>query len=276
MTQPSISIPSSGYPVQCRNLVYHPPHQPHRKILDDITFDVKAGEFVGIVGENGAGKSTLLGAIAGELISTSGEVEVAGQRIDRPINRRIDDVGIVHQLADLDFVEQESIVRNVAFRQHNNGCHPGRFWACSVQYRAKVAADLSKFAPKLQEDVEKLVMYLSGGGRQILSLAIAIHLEHRERRCRLLLLDEHTAGLDHKNAQAVMQYTVDQAREVGTSVLMATHRHEDVIQHCDKVIILRKGRAVGPLPVGDVATVDALRRIIETGEPTDTGTESHG
>jgi putative ABC transport system ATP-binding protein len=130
---------------------------------------------------------------------------------------------------------------NVAFRQANNGCHPNLFWACDRKYRSKLAKTIGEIAPQLKSDMNKLVGHLSGGGRQMLNLVIAIHLEHEHNPCRLILLDEHTSKLDHTNSSQLMEFTNTQIKQAEATAIMVTHRYPDAIEYCDRIMVMGDG-----------------------------------
>lgn len=255
-----------GFEVICKDLGFSPPGQPELEILKGLDLVVKKDEFLTIIGGNGTGKSTLLKAIAGEIELTKGTITVGGRHINEPINRRIDGVGIVHQQDHEDLLHAFSIAMNVAFRQTNNGCHPHKFWACSQRYRSSLAKKLAEHASKLNADVDKLVGHLSGGERQMLNLVIAIHLEHQKSPCSLILLDEHTSGLDHCNALAVMEFTKEQIKITETTAIMVTHRYSDAIKYSDRIIVMGNGKIIKeftkhhPWP-----TVEILAQTVESG-----------
>lgn len=235
------TIRNKGFMVICKDLRFSPPGQPQLEILKGLNLSVGQGEFLTIIGGNGTGKSTLLKAIAGEVELTSGTISVGGRIINGPINCRIDGVGIIHQQDDEDLLHAFSIAMNVAFRQINNGCHPHKFWACSEKYCSNLAAKLAEYASELKADVDSLVIHLSGGERQMLNMVIATHLEHEQNPCRLILLDEHTSKLDHKNASAVMIFTKKQITVTGTTAIMVTHRYLDAIDFSDRIVVMGDG-----------------------------------
>lgn len=230
-----------GFTVRLSNVSYNPSRHSYKQVLSDVSLEIRSGEFVAIVGSNAAGKSSLLRAIAGEFRRLDGEVRVAEQIIDRPINQIIDRVGIVHQFDDADLVEHLSIAQNIAIRQLLGGGHRSRVFATSLSWQRAVAADLGSKASLGAEDLDVLVKNLAGGKRQMLSVAIAIHLEHNRNPCRLLLLDEHTSRLDHINAGRVMQYTANEIRRINTTALMVTHRYADALKYPDRLLVICDG-----------------------------------
>lgn len=255
----------NGYKVVLEDVCFRPSRDPNRYVLKHVTLALDPGEFVAIVGSNGAGKSTILKAITGELKITSGRVTVGGQRVTEPINRIIDGVGIVHQREAADLVGHLSIARNIAVRQLLGGGHPGKLLASSSAWRREVASILGSEVPAEDFDLNKTVSALSGGGKQMLSVAIAVHLEHRQNPCRLLILDEHTSRLDHVNAKKVMKYTADQIEKTGATALMVTHRYDDALRYGQKLIVIRDGIIVDVRTRGKIDSVDELSRLIEGG-----------
>ncbi|MBF0516269.1 MAG: hypothetical protein HQK97_03985 [Nitrospirae bacterium] len=93
----------------------------------------------------------------------------------------------------------------------------------------------------MEIDVDQLVGYLSGGERQMLNVVIATHLEHENNPCKLILLDEHTSGLDHKNAFRVMSFTQKKIKETKTTAIMVTHRYSDAIEYSDRIVVMGNG-----------------------------------
>jgi putative ABC transport system ATP-binding protein len=253
-----------GFEVYCKDVGFSPAGQPEREILKAVNLTVGQGEFVTIIGGNGTGKSTLLKAIAGEIPLTTGTITVGGRIINGPINSRIDGVGIVHQKDDEDLLHAFSCAMNVAFRQTNNRCHPNIFWACSKSYCASIAKKIAEQAPQLRVDVDQLVGHLSGGERQMLNMVIATHLEHEQNPCRLILLDEHTSGLDHTNATLVMDFTQAQIEETETTAIMVTHRYPDAIKYSDRIVVMGEGEKKEEFDnTQKKVTLDDLRNAVE-------------
>jgi len=259
------SVPA-GYRVELRNVTFRASRFAPRFVLREVSLTVEPGQFVAVVGLNGAGKSSLLRAIAGELEHVEGVVTVGGQRISRPINRIIDGVGVVHQHDDVDLIGHVSVAQNIAIRQLLGGGHPARLIANSEAWRRGVASVLGSEAQLGAFDLDEQVRTLAGGKRQMLSVAIAIHLEHRQNPCRLLLLDEHTSRLDHRNANRVMEYTVCQIQRTGATALMVTHRYSDALCHATRVVVLRDGNIAADQPVANFASVADLARLVEGDE----------
>jgi putative ABC transport system ATP-binding protein len=267
ITQNIQSSQGEGFGIEINSLSFRPFRDPGKDVLQDVNLSVRPGEFVAIVGPNGAGKSSILRAIAGEIQPTSGVVSVGGQIVNRPINQIIDGVGIVHQIEDTDLIDHLTIAHNISIRQLLGGGHTKRFWAMSAGWKREIAMILGSHSAVARFDLNRMVGTLSGGEKQVLSIAIATHLEHRRNPCRLLLLDEHTSRLDPQNADVVMNYTREQVRSTRATTLMVTHRYKDAIVDTSRVIVVRNGKIAHDKRrgggSGEINTIEELSRLVE-------------
>jgi putative ABC transport system ATP-binding protein len=252
---------NKGYPVSVEGLTYSPSPDV-APVLNNIKLEIKGGEFVSVIGPNGAGKSSLLAAIAGELPGIEGRITIHAEPVDKPVNRVIDGVGVVHQQDKLDLIGHLSIAQNIFIRQLLGGGSKNRIMGVCETWCTDIAARLHKHAPNLRRPHNTLVKYLAGGERQMLSTAIAIHFEHEQNPCALLLLDEHTAHLDAQNGKEVMDYTAAQITETGCTAIMVTHRRQDALDHSDKIIVLEKGRLLGKIDNPKSLTIHSLETEI--------------
>jgi putative ABC transport system ATP-binding protein len=265
-----------GYEVVLDGVSFSPTGNPQDRVLHSICLSIKPGEFIGVVGGNGAGKSTLLSAVAGELNVRDGKIFVGGERVTAPINRIIDGVGIVHQNDEDDLLHGFSIGFNISFRQFNTGSHPYTFRAFPMSYRTQMAAKLSRYSALLgRKDMDTLVGHLAGGVRQILNLIIGIHLEHEMNPCGLMLLDEHTARLDHTNAKDVMEFTAQQIKDANATAIMVTHRYSEALKYCSRIVVMGQGRIYGRPFAPTGWTVCDLERLVEAAENYDFGSNSN-
>ncbi len=181
-----------------------------RNILSDLTFRVKAGEFIFVAGPSGAGKSTLLKMIGGLEPSSRGSIQVNGQRLDalsaraRPYLRRA--VGMI--LQDTHLLYDRSAIDNVLLPLAVAGLAPDLS-------RARARAALEKVGLSSKEEMNPIE--LSGGEQQRLAIARAI-----VNRPAILIADEPTANLDRVTAHKIMSVFRDFNR-VGVTTLIASH-----------------------------------------------------
>jgi putative ABC transport system ATP-binding protein len=255
-----------GFLVRLSGVTFTPWRYGGRKVLDDVSLQIQPGQFVAVVGPNASGKSTLLRSMAGELCGEGrleGTVEVANEKIDRPINELVDGVGIVHQFDDSDLIPELSVAENLAIRQILGGGHPGGILAMAAKWRRETAAQLGAHAELIGISLGRIVQGLSGGERQMLSVWIAANFEHHQNPCRLLLLDEHTARLDSSNARKVMDYTDRVVREANATAVMVTHRLSEAVKRVDRLIMIGSGKILNNYERGSIPTPEELVREME-------------
>lgn len=201
------------------------------RALDGVSFEVSPGEFVAVAGKSGSGKSTLLNLASGTDAADSGEVEVAGRRLDRmdeagltDLRRR--DIGMVFQFFNL--LPTLSAVENVALPGLIAGAAP----ASTVKARAaSLLADLG-----LTNRAAAWPDTLSGGEQQRVALARALVNDPA-----VILADEPTGNLDTETGAFVLNLLRDLAKKRGKTVLMVTHSPE-ALGYVDRVIRLRDGQ----------------------------------
>ena len=201
-------------------------------VLDDLNVDFIEGESVALRGRSGSGKSTLLNLISGIDAPDEGEVEVAGLNItnmserDRTLFRR-EHIGFVYQAFNL--VSTLSVSDNIQLVLELNGVEEPQ-----AGNRVRELLD----AVALADRAESYPDVLSGGEQQ--RVAIARALVHRPS---LLLADEPTGNLDDKTAAAVLQLLNQLVREVGGTMIVATHSAK-VASSCDRVLELHNGALI--------------------------------
>jgi cell division transport system ATP-binding protein len=202
---------------------------PKTHILEDVSFEVQAGELVFIAGPSGAGKSTLLKLIAGLEAVTRGNVEVNGQSLQKlstraqPYLRRA--VGVI--LQDTHLLYDRSALANVMLPLAVTG-QP------TATARSRARAALQKVGLANKEMANPVS--LSGGEQQRLAIARAI-----VNRPAILIADEPTANLDRETARRVMDVFNDFHR-VGVTTLVATHDEDLMAQYAKRVFVIEPSR----------------------------------
>ncbi len=225
--------------LQVRNLVKQ--YKAHRAV-DDLSFELKAGEIVGLLGPNGAGKTTALRCIAGILRPTEGQALINGYDVvaeQAKAKRGLAFVPEVPSLYELLTVDEH--LRFIAM------C----FDTLPI-YEAKRDELLSRYS--LTDKKDALVATLSKGMRQKLSVACALVHD-----ANVLLFDEPLIGIDPEGARELKD-ELRRARDDGASLLISTHLLESAESLCDRVIVMRKGRKIAE------GTVPHLRTLVPNGE----------
>jgi len=207
--------------------------------LDHISFHLKKGEFVTIIGSNGAGKSTFLNAIAGSFLTDHGSIKIGSREVTRlPQYTRAKFISRVFQDPMSGTAASMTIEENLvmAFRR---GQKRRLRLAIKEKHKNFFRQELSKLGLGLENRLTTKVSLLSGGQRQALTLLMATFKEPE-----LLLLDEHTAALDPKTAEKVLQLTCDVTRERDLTTMMITHNLDQALHVGDRTIMMHEGRII--------------------------------
>jgi ABC-type Fe3+/spermidine/putrescine transport system ATPase subunit len=217
---PSAILPADAL-LSIRNVIKRFGQRP---VLRGISLDVAAGEFLTILGESGSGKTTLLRLIAGFEQLDSGEIRMAGERLDTiPAYRR--QVNTVFQSYAI--FPHLSVFDNVAYGLLAKGAAKGE-----IPARVKHALDMVKMG----EFAQSAPARLSGGQQQRVALARAL-----VNRPRVLLLDEPLSALDANLRKQMQTELKSLQREVGITFIFVTHDQEEAMALSDRVALLREG-----------------------------------
>jgi zinc/manganese transport system ATP-binding protein len=218
-----------------------------RRILDGVSFEVRAGEFTGLIGSNGAGKTTLLRVILGLQRTDAGRVLLEGA--DGPVRRR-GAVGYVPQKTLLD--------ADVPLRARDLvalGIDGNRLGLPLPSRRRRDSVDEMLHAVGAENFAEARVGTLSGGELQRVLIAHALI-----GRPRLLLLDEPLANLDPASAHDVVVLLHTLTEEHGVAVLLSAHEMNPLIPVMDRIVYLAGGRAASG-SVSEVVRTDVLSAL---------------
>ena len=221
-----------------------------RPVLHAVSFNVREGEFCGLLGPNGSGKSTLLKALGGVLRPWSGRAELFGADVQtlspRAIARR---VAVIPQGVNILF--PFTVEEIVAMGRHP---HLGRFEREGQHDRDAVrrALDETDTAALVGRPVDEL----SGGERQRVVIARALAQEPE-----LLLLDEPTTHLDINHQVEVFELLARLNRERGLTVLAISHDVNVCAEYCRRLLVLKDGRLVGDGTPGALLTPELVRDV---------------
>jgi cobalt/nickel transport system ATP-binding protein len=215
--------------IQVRNLTYAYPQGP--RALDHLSFDVAAGESVGLVGPNGAGKTSLFLCLSGVLVPRVERLRLAGLDLtDAGQRKRLpSQVGIVFQNSD-DQLFNATVFDDVAFGPLNLGLDPD-------EVRRRVADALGRVGMSGLE--ERVPFHLSGGEKRRVALAGVLAMQPH-----VLLLDEPSMYLDPRGRRELIRLLA----ELGGTRLIASHDLEMILQTCPRVLVLDRGRLVADGP----------------------------
>ncbi|MCR4620702.1 MAG: energy-coupling factor transporter ATPase [Clostridiales bacterium] len=220
-----------GIDVRHLSYTYNPGTPFETKAVDDVSFEIRDGEFVGIIGHTGSGKSTLIQHLNALIEPTSGSVLVDGEDINfsknkTSLRRRI---GLVFQYPEYQLFE-ETVLKDVSFGPKNIGKTEDECLSAARQALQLVG---------LSEDSwEKSPFELSGGQQRRAALAGVLAMQPE-----VLILDEPAAGLDPSGRKEILNI-IRRIHSYGTTVVMVSHSMDDVARLCDRIIVMEKGKKV--------------------------------
>src|SRR5499426_1670020 len=221
------------------------------RALRGVGVDIPAGQFVTVIGSNGAGKSSLLNALAGDVAAGGGRIEIDKEDVTRwPATRRAGLMARVFQDPKAGSCEDLTIEENLAIAE-GRGRRRGLGRAIDRRRRDDYRARLSRLSLGLEGRLGDRMGLLSGGQRQAVSLLMATL-----RPMRILLLDEHTAALDPKTAEFVLDLTRRIVSEKKLTTLMVTHSMRQALDYGDRTIMLHEGRIVFDVAVDQRKCLD--------------------
>ena len=210
-----------------------------KKALTDVNLHMEPGDFITIIGDNGAGKSTLLNSIAGVFPIDGGQILIDGVDVSKmPEHKRARYIGRVFQDPMMGTAAGMMIEENLAIASRR-GKTPGLSWALKDSDRERFREMLKELDLGLEDRLTSRVGLLSGGQRQALTLLMAAM-----NQPRILLLDEHTAALDPKTAEKVLNMTQKVIARDHLTSLMITHNMRDALRFGNRLIMMNAGRIV--------------------------------
>ena len=201
--------------------------------LEDVSFSVERGEFIGIIGHTGSGKSTLIQHLNGLLKPTAGSVSLDGKDIwsDKTLTRQSRfRVGLVFQYPEYQLFE-ETVYKDIAFGPKNMGLKKEE-----IDRRVREAAG---FVGLTEKQLEVSPFDLSGGQKRRVAIAGVIAMEPE-----VLILDEPAAGLDPEGREEVLSNIESYRRAKNATIIMVSHSMTDVARLTDRLLVMNGARLV--------------------------------
>ena len=215
--------------IEVKNIIYRYP-ETNKDVLKNLSFEIKSGSSVGVIGETGSGKSTLVDIIIGLLEPTNGQILVDGKNIHSNNNCLIWQKQIGYIPQDIYLID-DTIKRNIAFGVADEDIDEKKVW------RSIKLAELSNFVSNLPLKIDAIVgnrgIKLSGGQIQRIGIARALY-----RKSKVLVLDEATSSLDIETEKAI----VKSLESIGDKItlIVITHRLE-TLKNFKKIYIIKEG-----------------------------------
>lgn len=225
--------------------------------LSDVNFSLREGEVLGVVGDNGAGKSTLMKILSGLYTPSQGSLLFAGQplRFNSPRDARSVGIEMVYQ--DLALAGNMPIYENIYL-----GREPGRrILGLNIINQKRAREMAAEHLERLKihvKSVDQNVEELSGGQRQAVAIARATAFD-----ARIVIMDEPTAALAIKEVGKVLDL-IKSLKDHGVSIILISHRMDDVFYVCDRVMALFHGRNFAEAPLSETSRNEVIGWIMGT------------
>ena len=221
------------------SVTFHANTVNERKALDHLSFHVENGDFISVLGTNGAGKSTLLNVISGSIMSDSGTILLDGKDITAyPEYKRAREIGRLFQDPLKGTAPHMTIEENLGLA-YSRGKRTTLSRAIKKGDRSFFIEKLKELGLGLEDRISTTVGLLSGGQRQALTLLMSTIVTPK-----LLLLDEHTAALDPKTAELIMELTDKIVKEKNLTTIMVTHNLRYAIEYGNRLVMMHQGNAI--------------------------------
>ncbi|RUU13843.1 sugar ABC transporter ATP-binding protein [Mesorhizobium sp. USDA-HM6] len=223
--------------------------------LDDVSLTLKPGEVLGLVGDNGAGKSTLSKVLSGAVIPDAGTIEIDGKPVafSSPADSRAARIEMVYQ--DLSLCDTVDVAGNLFLGREPRRRIAGISFLDKKRMHEQTRQMLDQLGIVIA-DTRLKVENLSGGQRQSIAIGRAASFEPS-----VLIMDEPTAALAVAEVEAVL----DLIRTVsarGVSVILITHRLQDLFLVCDRIQVMYEGRNVAERLIGETNIEDVVNLIV--------------
>jgi simple sugar transport system ATP-binding protein len=231
--------------------------------LRGMDLDLHRGEAVGIVGDNGAGKSTLMKILCGAVQPSRGEIVLDGIRVafKSPHEARLSGIEIVYQ--DLAVIGHLNVSQNVFLGREETKSVLGVRLLDNRKMEAATQNLLSRLDPTLKHRVRASIDDLSGGQKQSVAVARAMAFDPK-----VMILDEPTAALSVEKIERMLNL-IRSLKESGLAVILISHRIQDIMSVCDRVLVMKSGTLVKSLEVR-TTDVDQIVKLMVTGGEGDT------
>ena len=221
--------------------------------VDKVDLEVNHGEVVALIGENGAGKSTLMKILSGAYTCDSGQIFVDGKEISGYNTKQALDYGISIIYQELNYIQYMTVAENILL---------GRI---PMKGKSRLLIDKKKLREQSLEiqrqigidyiDPATPMQKLTVGEKSLVEIAKAY-----ARNAKILVMDEPTSALNDRECETLFKL-IDRLRSEGKAIIYISHKLDEVLRVADKVVVMRDGKRVGDMPIGE-ATKDKMVQLM--------------
>jgi simple sugar transport system ATP-binding protein len=227
----------------------------HNTVLSDVSFTVRRGEVVGLLGDNGAGKSTLVKIMSGVVQPTGGRYFWEGREVTTLTRQETERNGVETIFQDSALVDGMTITRNIFMgREVTN-----RFGIMKMAEMDAITARILDSVVTIEgiKSPKQLVGSLSGGQQQAVAIARAVHFKRS-----LLILDEPTSALAVRATEALLAY-LRQLKDEGVSSVLVTHNLHHAYEVCDRHVVMNHGQKILDVRREDTSVEELTAAVVE-------------
>jgi len=230
------------------------PDSPFKSVaLNDVSFNIDDGEYIGLIGHTGSGKSTLIQHLNGLLKPSSGRVVIDGIDLANTKGQALKDVrrnvGLVFQYPEHQLFE-ETVYRDISFGPKNYGLSQSEIDERVAKAMALVGLDFDKYKDRSPFEI-------SGGQRRRVAIAGVLAINPK-----VLILDEPTAGLDPKGKNEILTQISELHKNSNITIILVSHNMDEIARLADRIIVMDKGTiALIGTPAQIYAEADKLEHM---------------
>ena len=229
---------------------------PGVQALDNVDFEVKAGEAVALVGENGAGKSTLMKILCGAYKKDTGRIFLHGQETEVESTHHAQELGISIIYQEFNLTPNQSAAANIFISREPRQQGLGRLFNFVDRRRMEQEAQAHLNRVGARVPSTSLIRNLSVAQQQMVEVAKALAVD-----ARIIIMDEPTSALGEDEVETLFEI-IKSLKEQGIAIIFIGHRLEEILRVADRLVVLRDGRRVGGLMIEEATTDKIIRMMV--------------